>query len=77
MAMKRYIDRDNDSGVAFYDYGPGWIHVQFDTGATYEYTDASAGSHHISTMQRLADTGDGLNRYINLHVKKGYARKRS
>lgn len=75
MAMQRYIDRDNDSGVAAYDVGPGWIHVQFKDGAIYEYTDASAGAAAISTMQALAASGDGLNAYINRHVKKGYSRR--
>ncbi|WKW11246.1 hypothetical protein Strain138_000482 [Pseudogemmatithrix spongiicola] len=73
--MKRYADVDNDSGVFAYEYGPGWIHVQFDTGAAYEYTDASAGAHHIREMQRRADAGDGLNAYIMKHARKGYSRK--
>ena len=73
--MQRYIDRDNDSGILAYETGPGWIHVQFKDGSVYEYTEVSAGRAQLATMQRLAMSGDGLNRFINLHVKKGYSRR--
>lgn len=75
MAWQRYIDRDNDSGVVAYEMGPGRILVEFNTGSVYEYTDVSAGAAQIATMHRLAQSGDGLNRFINLHVRKGYSRR--
>lgn len=75
MAMVRYIDRDGDSGIFAYELGPHWIHVQFKDGSVYEYTEVSAGVAQLATMKRLAQSGDGLNRFINLHVKKGYSRK--
>lgn len=75
--MKPYRNTDGDSGVAAYDYGEGWIHVRFSDGVTYEYKASKIGEHHIASMQRLADSGDGLNAYINLHpaVARGYSRK--
>jgi len=33
-------------------------------------------SHHIERMKGLAARGDGLNAYINEHVRKAYARKK-
>lgn len=72
--MKPYRDLNGDSGIAGYEYGDSWIQIQFKTGKTYKYTASSVGSAHLSTMKRLADTGDGLNAYINTNpdVKKGY-----
>ncbi|MBT3068242.1 hypothetical protein [Rhodoferax sp. U11-2br] len=75
--MKAYKDINGDSGVSAYEYGDDWIRVQFKYGGTYEYRSATIGSAHLSTMKRLADSGDGLNAYINTHpdVKKGYSSK--
>ena len=73
--MKSYKDFDRDSGIAAYDYGPDWIHVQFKTGSVYEYTYSSAGQRNIYEMKRLADLGDGLNSFINKNVLKLYSRR--
>jgi hypothetical protein len=73
--MKTYTDIDHDSGVSAYEYGDNWIHVQFSTGAIYEYTYASAEQSNIEKMKRLADAGDGLNAFINTNVKKLYSRR--
>ncbi len=75
--MKAYRDINGDSGVSAYDYGDDWIKVQFKYGRTYEYRSSKIGSAHISMMKRLADSGDGLNAYINTRpdVKNGYSSK--
>jgi hypothetical protein len=75
--MRLYRDIDRDSGVSAYEYGDDWIIVQFIRGGTYEYRAAKIGSTHISNMKRLADSGEGLNAYINTHsaVKTGYSTK--
>ncbi len=73
--MKAYRDVDGDSGVAAYEDGEGFIIVQFKDGATYEYTNSSAGAANIQEMRRLAASGDGLNAFINKHVRKGYSRR--
>ena len=73
--MQRYMDIDGASGVQAYEYGADFIRVQFSTGAIYLYTNASAGSQNIIEMKKLADQGNGLNAFINLNVKKLYARK--
>lgn len=73
--MVRYIDRDGDSGILAYEIGSHWILVQFKDGSVYEYTDVSAGRAQLAVMKRLAQSGDGLNRFINLHAKKGYSRR--
>lgn len=75
--MKPYRDINGDSGVSCYDYGDDWIRVQFKFGGIYEYRSAVIGSAHLTTMKCLADSGDGLNSYINTHpeVEKGYSSK--
>lgn len=39
------------------------------------YTYTSAGSHNIEEMKELATRGEGLNSFINRHVRKKYASK--
>ena len=73
--MTRYANLGGDSGVVGYDAGPGFIVVYFHDGSAYRYTDRSAGQAHIATMHRLAQAGQGLNAYINTHVKHGYESK--
>ncbi len=75
--MKRYHNPDGDTGIARYEYGKDWISIEFKTGSIYEYTTTSLGEAHLETMKRLADSGDGLNTYINVNrsVWKGYSRK--
>jgi hypothetical protein len=58
--------------VAAYACGPGWILVRFRRGGTYRYTAAHPGALHVMEMQRLAEAGDGLNTYINQHVRDDY-----
>lgn len=73
--MKKYRDIDNDSGVDSFDIGPTSITVKFaGTTRLYVYSYRSAGAHHVEAMKRLALAGDGLNSYINTHVKYRYER---
>jgi len=75
--MKAYKDINGDSGVSAYEYGDDWIKVRFKDGKTYEYRAAKIGSAHIAAMKRLADSGDGLNAFINLNhvVRDGWSSK--
>jgi len=75
--MQYYKNINGDSGVQAYEYGADFIRVKFSTGAVYVYTNASAGPQNIAEMKKLADEGKGLNAFINLKVKKLYARKES
>ncbi len=75
--MKTYTDLNGDSGILEYDYGDDWIRIQFKRGGTYEYRSSGIGSSHLAMMKSLADSGDGLNTYINKNsdVKRGYSSK--
>ncbi|MCA3502009.1 MAG: hypothetical protein IOD05_01840 [Rhodobacter sp.] len=76
--MPTYRDVDGDSGVISFEYGPDWIEVEFEEGANriYRYTYLSVGSEHVEKMKRLADSGEGLNSYINRYAARRYALKR-
>jgi hypothetical protein len=75
--LRPYRDINGDSGISAYEYDNDCIKVQFKYGGTYEYRASRIGAAHLSNMKRLADSGDGLNAYINTHpdVKNGYSRK--
>lgn len=75
--MEKYQDINGDSGVDAYEIGDSFIRVRFKDAAVYLYTNDSAGADNIQQMKTLAQNGDGLNAFINKHVKKGYARKES
>lgn len=72
--MTRYKNIDGDSGILAYEFGADFIRVQFGQGMPYRWTYASAGRQHVETMKLLAVRGDGLNAYINRHVKHAYDR---
>ncbi len=73
--MQRYKNLGGDSGIDAYEIAPGSITVRFSDGKNYRYTDASAGADSVRRMQELADSGQGLNEFINRVVKKNYAEK--
>ena len=73
--MPLYRDIDGDSGVVRYESTPDSITVYFKDGSGYLYTNVSAGAHNIQRMKTLAMNRDGLNAFINKHVKKLYASK--
>ena len=73
--MEPYKNLNGDSGVVRYELNKGAITVQFSNGWLYEYTNASAGSDAIATMQRLAAAGRGLSGFISTTVHNRYSRK--
>lgn len=73
--MPRYTDIDGDSGVHSYEFGPDWIVVNFTKGGSYRYDSSRPGLPHVAAMISLAEAGNGLNSYINKHVRKNYAER--
>lgn len=73
--MTRYADHGGDSGIVAYHIDAGRIAVDFDDGWRYVYTDDSAGADDVARMRTLAQAGEGLNAFINRHVRDGYAHK--
>ena len=73
--MKPYANLGGNSGVVAYENGPDFIKVQFSDGSIYPYTYASAGADNIECMKQLAESGHGLNSFINTNVRNLYAAK--
>ncbi|WP_306394884.1 hypothetical protein [Telluria beijingensis] len=73
--MRRYANRNGDSGVVAYELGKHSITVRFKGGDRYLYTEDSTGADHIARMHALATEGRGLSTYISQHVCERYARK--
>jgi hypothetical protein len=73
--MPNYANRDGDSPIVSWEEGPDYIAICFKGRMKYTYTNASAGSHHVSRMKQLAASGAGLASYISDHAKHGYASK--
>lgn len=75
--MIKYEDINGDSGVEAYEQGDDYIAVLFKSGSArrYLYNHDVTGYQHVEAMKDLAANGDGLNAYINRHVRKNYADK--
>ncbi|HSI47691.1 MAG TPA: hypothetical protein VLA61_05455 [Ideonella sp.] len=74
-ALQPYGKPHNDSGIAAYATGPGWIALEFKHGGCYRYDANAPGARHVAEMTRLARAGDGLNTYLNQHVREHYAER--
>jgi len=53
--------------------GAGRIAIRFHHGGTYLYDATRPGQRDVLAMQALAEAGEGLNTYINQHVRDRYA----
>ena len=73
--MKTYDNLGGDSSVVAYDYNSQVIKVQFDDGWIYEYEASKIGTADFQQMISLADSGRGLNRYINRYIRKRFSNK--
>lgn len=73
--MPQYANLGGDSGVVSYETTEDSITVTFKDGSAYVYTNSSAGSSNIRRMKQLAARGEGLNEFINRHVRTDYDRK--
>jgi hypothetical protein len=71
--LKLYANLGGDSGIHSYEYDADSITVVFTHHGPYRYSARGVGSAHVARMKRLADSGRGLNTYINMHpeVKNG------
>lgn len=58
--------------IAGYDIGDDYIKVYFNSGQDYTYSYQSAGKDNVDEMKSLAQSGNGLNGFINSVVKYNY-----
>jgi hypothetical protein len=74
MKFERYQNLSGDSGVTRYTIGIDFIGVQFRDPVVYIYDNVGPGREHVERMKALARAGRALATYINLYVRKRYAR---
>lgn len=71
--MESYRNSSGDSGVSAYEIGTDYIAIKFSsTTKIYIYSHRKAGYTHVENMKRLAQSGSGLNSYVNRYVKNLY-----
>lgn len=73
--MIRYKNSGGDSGVYAYQLVYNYLLVQFSDGSIYKYSYLKPGKYHVDNMKNLAQSGEGLNSYINKNVKYNYEQK--
>jgi len=73
--MAKYANRGGDSGIVSYETTADSITITFGDNSVYLYDHDSPGELEVSKMKELAAAGEGLNEYINRHVRKNYAQK--
>lgn len=71
--MQPYINASGKSNIDAYEIGPDNIKVRFADGTTYTYDYDSTGEDNVDEMKRLAESGSGLNGFINKFAKESYA----
>lgn len=72
--MTQYSNKGGDSGVLAYEISDSKISVKFSDGSIYHYSYASAGQGNVEKMKKLAQQGEGLNSFINTHVRFKYVK---
>jgi len=70
--MERYLNKDGNSGVRYYEIESERIIVRFSDGSQYSYSYRKAGQRHVEQMKLLARSGSGLNSYIMRNVRFSY-----
>lgn len=72
--MKQYGNGRGNSQIVSYSTTNNSITIVFRGGGDYTYTYSSAGAEHVERMKELAQTGFGLETYIQRNVRNKYAR---
>lgn len=73
--MKKYLNRNGNSGVLAYEIGIDFIRIKFIDGTIYRYTARSTGRNNLGQMIALAKSGRGLSTFISQFIKSNFAEK--
>lgn len=73
--MRRYANNSGHSGIIAFEITHNSIRVEFKNGWFYLYNNIKPGMAIVENMQRLAESGRGLNTYINTTVKDEFFSK--
>lgn len=63
--MKTYQDKNQSSGITAFEFGADCIKVEFRGNRIYEYQASAIGHIYLDRMKQLAESGNGLNAFIN------------
>lgn len=70
--MQMYANHSGRSGIYGYESGDDFIEILFTKGNQYKWTYDSAGEDNVEEMKTLAQSGEGLNSFINNNCKDDY-----
>lgn len=73
--MNTYMNLGGNSGIVAYGITETYIDIEFESGDTYRYSEASVGYENFAIMKALAIAGAGLNAFINKYVRFKYANR--
>ena len=73
--MTIYRNLGGDSGIESFEKTENSIEVTFKDDSIYLYDYFKPGKTAVDEMKKLANNGQGLNEYINRHVRKSYSKK--
>jgi len=60
-----YRNQGGNSQILSYETGNEFLKVEFaETGAVFKFSYRTAGKRHVDEMKRLAQSGEGLDKYI-------------
>lgn len=71
--MQPYQNSNGSSNIESYEIGDNYLKVGFSNGDIYVYTNDSAGEEIVDQMKGMAQSGNGLNGFINKYAKNSYA----
>jgi hypothetical protein len=69
--MKLYAN-SKISGIEAYETWADFIILKFTDGGVYLYNKIKPGKDHVEHMKQLAQSGHGLNTYINKYIRNNY-----
>ena len=75
--MRPYGDNNGTSGITAFAMDPddNYIEIEFTSGGIYTYRKDRVGETNFAVMKALAINGNGLNAYINEHVRRRGVRR--
>jgi hypothetical protein len=70
--MERYVNRNGNSPITYYQINSDSITVWFKGGKSYTYSYSGAGISNVEAMKSLAKSGSGLSAFITKNVRNNY-----
>lgn len=72
--MERYSNQTEDSDIAGFAVGEGFIDIWFIDGGIKRYSEEIAGAQNVKHMTSLARAGRGLQEFVSRYISYAYDR---